>query len=201
MSESSAKKLDKKMKIINTAFSLFQQNSVAAIAIDDVVKAAGIARGTFYLYFKDKSDLLEQIIMFKSSECMKTLLQTALRKTENEETDFISFASGFLNDYIDFLIENKSILTVLTKNISSCMKLIPYFYDKEIEKFYKIIIEQMKNYGYNEKSANITLFLLVDMIGSACSDAILHKKPYPIDDIRDYILAAAISILEQGKKD
>lgn len=78
MNTAKDKKLEKKMKIIETAFSLFQQNTVSATAIDDVVKSAGIARGTFYLYFKDKSDLLEQIIMYKSTECMRIMLRDIL---------------------------------------------------------------------------------------------------------------------------
>ena len=43
------KKLEKRIKILETAFSLFKQKSVGSTAIDDVVKATGIARGTFYL--------------------------------------------------------------------------------------------------------------------------------------------------------
>ena len=74
MSEISNKKMEKRMKILESAFSLFLEKSVAATAVDDIVKASGIARGTFYLYFKDKSDLLEQIIMYKSMESIKRLL-------------------------------------------------------------------------------------------------------------------------------
>ena len=80
------RKNEKKMAILNSAFSLFRQNSVSATAIDDIVQACGIARGTFYLYFKDKSDLLEQLVMIKSSECMRNILEPFL----NDDEAFVS---------------------------------------------------------------------------------------------------------------
>ena len=133
----SGKKLEKKMKIIDTAFSLFREHSVNATAVDDIVKAAGIARGTFYLYFKDKSDLLEQIILYKSTEYMKTVLKSTLSDTQPENGDFYERVQVFLNCYIDFLIENKEILPVMSKNLSSCIKHLPEFYDSEIAEMYR----------------------------------------------------------------
>ena len=49
------KKLEKKRKILENAYQLFKSKNIYNTAIDDIVKASGIARGTFYLYFKDKS--------------------------------------------------------------------------------------------------------------------------------------------------
>ena len=52
-------KLDtnKKVKedsLLNTAFSLFTTKGVSKTSISDIVNNAGVAKGTFYLYFKDK---------------------------------------------------------------------------------------------------------------------------------------------------
>ena len=65
---SNEKKLEKKQKILETAYNLFMTKTVGATAVDDVVKAAGIARGTFYLYFKDKYDLMDRIIAHKNNK-------------------------------------------------------------------------------------------------------------------------------------
>ena len=52
------KKLDKKVRLLQSAYALFESKGVSMTAVDDVVKAAGVAKGTFYLYFKDKHDLI-----------------------------------------------------------------------------------------------------------------------------------------------
>ena len=195
---SSPKKLEKKLKIIDTAFSLFRDTSVGATAIDDIVKAAGIARGTFYLYFKDKSDLLEQIILYKSTEYMKTVLKQAISSDIVSEKDFFDMARLFLNCYIDFLIDNKEILPVMSKNLSSCIKNLPDFYDSAIGNIYSKIISYMENLGYTPENAHITIIIVIDMAGSVCSDAILHEKPYPIEKIRETVINSAVSILKNN---
>lgn len=192
------KKIEKKMKIIDTAFSLFRDHSVSATAIDDIVKAAGIARGTFYLYFKDKSDLLEQIILYKSTEYMKEVLKNTLAEPINENTDFFGKVKLFLNSFIDFLIANKEILPVMTKNISSCIKNLPEFFDPEIAKHYESLIAYMQELGYTPENAHITAFIVIDMTGSVCADAIMQSKPFPIEVIRGIVVDSAISIIKNN---
>ncbi|MBQ6897520.1 MAG: TetR/AcrR family transcriptional regulator [Clostridia bacterium] len=195
-----SKKLEKKMKIIDTAFSLFREHSVNATAVDDIVKAAGIARGTFYLYFKDKSDLLEQIILYKSTEYMKAVLKSTLSDPMLENGDFYERVRAFLNCYIDFLIENKEILPVMEKNLSSCIKHLPEFYDSEIADIYRSIIDRMVSLGYTPDNAHITTLIIVDMTGNVCSDAIMYEKPFPIEKIRDIVVSSAISIIRNNAR-
>lgn len=192
------KKLEKKMKIIDTAFSLFREHSVNATAVDDIVKAAGIARGTFYLYFKDKSDLLEQIILYKSTEYMRQVLRSTIADGLSEPSDFYKLVENFLNCFIDFLIDNKEILPVMSKNMSSCIKNLPDFYDSEIADIYKSLIDYMVQLGYTPENAHITTVMIVDMTSNICSDAIMHGKPYPIEQIRDIAVASAIAVIKNN---
>ncbi len=195
---STTKRLEKKMKILDTAFSLFRDYSVSATAIDDIVKAAGIARGTFYLYFKDKSDLLEQIILYKSTESMKAVLKRMNLQTDMEEADFYEAVRQFLNCFVDFLIENREILPVMNKNLSSCIKNLPEIYDEDIKRIYSLVIESMGNFGYSPDTAHKTVYIVVDMVGSVCSDAILHSKPYPIEQLRNIVIESAICIFKNN---
>ena len=196
--ESSPKKLEKKMKIIDTAFSLFKNSSVNSTAIDDIVKAAGIARGTFYLYFKDKNDLLEQIIIYKSTESIKAVIKNTFSPVINEEKDFYEMLRSFLNCFIDFLIDNREILPVVTKNLSSCIKNLPEIHDKDIQAFYERFMEYMTGYGYTPELAHKTIFIVIDMTGSVCADAISQSKPYPIEEIRDAVIESAVCIIRNN---
>lgn len=195
---SDSKKIEKKMKILDTAFSLFRDSSVSATAIDDIVKAAGIARGTFYLYFKDKSDLLEQIILYKSTEYMKEILRDTFSSEKSGEFDFFELVREFLNCFIDFLIKNREILPVMSKNISSCIKNLPEFYDAEISEIYERLIGHMVNMGYTANGAHMTAFIVIDMTGSVCADAILHSKPFPIEQIRNTVVESAVALIKNN---
>ncbi|UXM95174.1 TetR/AcrR family transcriptional regulator [Bartonella sp. HY329] len=50
-----------KQAIIAAATHLFSGRSVKDVSIDDIVKTAGIAKGTFYLYFTSKKALLSHL--------------------------------------------------------------------------------------------------------------------------------------------
>ena len=41
-------------KLLDTAFQLFTDKGIHHTSIQDIVNHAGVAKGTFYLYFKDK---------------------------------------------------------------------------------------------------------------------------------------------------
>ena len=51
-------KKKKKEALFNTAYELFTTKGINATAISDIVEKAGVAKGTFYLYFKDKYDII-----------------------------------------------------------------------------------------------------------------------------------------------
>ena len=49
--ENKKKKLE---NLLNTSFELFTSQGLTKTSISDIVEKAGVAKGTFYLYFKDK---------------------------------------------------------------------------------------------------------------------------------------------------
>lgn len=57
-----AKRDDRRAQILARAREVFAQHGYHATKVDDVVAAAGIARGTFYLYFGDKRSLFGELV-------------------------------------------------------------------------------------------------------------------------------------------
>ena len=61
-------KKKKKDALFNTAFELFTTKGLTKTTISDIVDQAGVAKGTFYLYFKDKYDMQDFLIWLKDQE-------------------------------------------------------------------------------------------------------------------------------------
>jgi AcrR family transcriptional regulator len=55
-------KVERRQQILHVARDVFARRGYHAAKIDDIVAAAGIARGTFYLYFEDKRAIFEEIV-------------------------------------------------------------------------------------------------------------------------------------------
>ena len=61
-------KQQKRDSLLDSAFSLFINNGFSKTSISDIVNTAGVAKGTFYLYFKDKYDIRNHLIAHKASQ-------------------------------------------------------------------------------------------------------------------------------------
>jgi AcrR family transcriptional regulator len=76
----------KKEHIINKAIEFFSNNGFTGTRIDDITEALGIAKGTFYLYFKSKRDLLLDCIGQLTTIVVPKEVWEEIRK----ETDFVA---------------------------------------------------------------------------------------------------------------
>jgi AcrR family transcriptional regulator len=56
------KKLQRQEEILKAAFDVFAAHGFEATRIDDVARQAGIAKGTIYLYFRDKERLFQAVV-------------------------------------------------------------------------------------------------------------------------------------------
>jgi AcrR family transcriptional regulator len=79
-------KESKKEHIIDKAIEFFSNNGFTGTRIDDITEALGIAKGTFYLYFKSKKELLIDCIGQLTTIVVPREVWEDIRK----ETDFVS---------------------------------------------------------------------------------------------------------------
>ena len=69
----------KRESLLDSAFSLFIDNGFNKTSISDIVNNAGVAKGTFYLYFKDKYDIRNHLIAHKASQIFQAAYADLLR--------------------------------------------------------------------------------------------------------------------------
>ena len=179
----------KRKRILETAAELFMQKSVNSTAIDDVVKAAGVAKGTFYLYFKDKYDLLDQLLIQKSAGILLEAFNSA-------EPEYI--AVDIMNYIIDYLCANRELTALLQKKLSHCLRDIMKEDVSELKTAVDSFVYKLIKKGYTKEEARKTLYIITDLTGSVCCDAIVLQKPYGIEEIRETLCQAVIKIISKG---
>jgi len=72
-----SRRAERRQAILVAALKEFSARGFAAARLDDVAVAAGIAKGTIYLYFRDKEALFQDLIRSEMSPVVATL-ETAL---------------------------------------------------------------------------------------------------------------------------
>ncbi len=51
----------RRRELLEAAVSVFSEKGIASASVDDIVRAAGVAKGTFYLYFATKDDAINAV--------------------------------------------------------------------------------------------------------------------------------------------
>ena len=64
---------DKRERILRAAIQVFAKNGFYATRVSEIAKAAGVADGTIYLYFKNKDDVLISIFEDRITRLLKVL--------------------------------------------------------------------------------------------------------------------------------
>ncbi|MGN0463906.1 MAG: TetR/AcrR family transcriptional regulator [Acutalibacteraceae bacterium] len=181
------KKLAKKIKLIDAAYDLFTSKGVNITPIDDVVKLAGVAKGTFYLYFKDKYDLLDQIIISRSEAMVFDALNLLEKESENREMQPAEKLIFFTDNIMDMLNENEEFVSLIQKNLPAFQSLAVVGENSKLLDGSKKLIEIFTDGGFSEIDAQKYLYLLTTMVVSAGCNSILNPVSLSIDEIKPNI--------------
>ena len=71
---------DKRQSILDAALDEFAARGFADARLDDVARRAGVAKGTIYLYFRDKESLFQDLVRTRLSPLIGTIEAAAVRE-------------------------------------------------------------------------------------------------------------------------
>lgn len=186
------KKKQKKDALLNAAFDIFTSIGINKTSISDIVQKAGVAKGTFYLYFADKYDLRNKLIAHKANKIFEKA-ETALNKTGI--TEFDDRMIFFIDNILDQLTENKSLLNFISKNLS--WGIFKNAIKQNVDKKDSGLEEETEpcdvlgRLGTNEelkfKNKDVLVYMIVELVSSSCYSAILYNEPVSIEELKPYI--------------
>lgn len=179
-------KKEKTKALFSTAFQLFTDKGFAKTTISDIVNEAGLAKGTFYLYFKDKYDLRDKLIIHKTSQ----LFDDAREAISHVEIESFDDKLIWIVDYmISRLRNDTTLLSFIAKNLSwgvfqvAFEKTMP----DESKQFYQYYMEEMEQAQVACRQPELMLFTIIELVGSTCYSCILYKQPVTIDEYLPYL--------------
>ncbi|SEA23676.1 transcriptional regulator, TetR family [Lachnospiraceae bacterium NK3A20] len=190
-------KRQKREALLNTAFDLFTQQGITNTSIANIVERAGVAKGTFYLYFKDKYDLRDRLIRHKASQILGrayNALETAQLSTLEEKVIFLAV------NIVDQLSEDKLTLRFITKNLSwgilkhEMSTIQTNVFEGEIN-FIDHFRAAFDESDVKYKNPEVLMYMIVELVGSASYSSILNGDPLPIEELRPYLREAIKAIM------
>lgn len=112
-----------KEKIIEVALKVFDKKGFFKTTVDDIARAAGLAKGTLYLYFKDKESLYITTIdqHFKNAINFLTEIEAKKGSPTKKMTDiasnFVPYMKEIQSSHPMFAIESSNLSQKILKNI------------------------------------------------------------------------------------
>jgi AcrR family transcriptional regulator len=71
--------------------------------VDDITAAAGVAKGTFYLYFESKADL----VLALRQQVWEQIAADVAMATASQQTDWWAVFDTWIEAFVGFLVENR----------------------------------------------------------------------------------------------
>ena len=160
-------KIEKKNRIIEAAVKVFAEKGFYLAKVSDVAKAANVADGTIYLYFKNKDDLL--INLFEQK--MELILQRFQERLQ-DIPDSVEKLHSFVDLYFTLIKEDKDLADVFQVELRQSAKFLKDYHNQKFLDFLaliKSIIQEGMDNGFfrtdlNADVVKIVIFGTVDEV-------------------------------------
>jgi len=192
-------KQQKENSLLKTAYEFFTTKGFSKTSISDIVGKAGVAKGTFYLYFKDKYDIRNKLVSHQSSLLFKNAIEM-LGENVNElsfEDKMVKLVDCIVNQ----LNSNQSLLTFIYKNLSWGIfksALTSPSSNDDVD-FSEVYYNMIKEAPYDLKDPEIMLFMIIELVSSTCYSTILYNEPCSLENLKPYLFATIRTMIAQHK--
>ena len=187
-------KQQKEDALFRSAYNLFMSKGISKTSIHDIVQDAGVAKGTFYLYFKDKFEIRDRLIARTAEKLFKAA------NTELKKVNVPKFEDKiiFIVDYVlEQMKKNKAVLRFVSKNLSWGV-FRAAIEQKEEATGVKNLLEELlaECPDVHSEAPDTMLFLIIELASSASYSTILDNDPVSYEELKPYLNASIRAIIK-----
>ncbi|MDD4113860.1 MAG: TetR/AcrR family transcriptional regulator [Herbinix sp.] len=167
----------KKQTIINASFRIFGEHSYSKASVEDIVKEAGISKGSLFYYFGSKKNFFLYLYEYAT----KIMKQVVDIPNENGKPKYLEKTDFF--ERLEDIKERKMKLSILHPYMSSFIKKAPFETAQDVygniqEINQRLIHERISDFFYNLDSHKfrdgIDPFMVLQLI-SWCSEGVVSQ--------------------------
>lgn len=194
--ENKQQKLD---ALYYSAYDLFIEQGIEKTSISDIAKRAGVAKGTFYLYFTDKYELRDHLIARTAGK----LFLSAWQALEVSPVSTFEDRMVFIVDHIlEKMKENKPMLRFISKNLSwgifrQAILSSDGVADINIMDLFRT--QLLENPSVKLRDPETMIFLIIELASSTSFSTILENDPITFEELEPYLNESIRAIIQNHK--
>jgi AcrR family transcriptional regulator len=182
------KKRNKRDRLLHAALELFLEKGPAATSIDDIVQSAGVAKGTFYLYFKDRNEILDRIVAGESVKLMRQAFVRARLRHPSSADEEMLFA---VEEALDRFKDAPELLSLIHKNSSWGLLAASEESSEEAKRDWVRLSR-----GRTEAEFAKLSFMVLELVTSVAYSSIVLGEPAGLDEMKPFLLNAVGRLLK-----
>jgi AcrR family transcriptional regulator len=183
-------KQERRQQILNAARDVFARRGYHAAKIDEIVSDAGIARGTFYLYFEDKRAIFEEIVDRTLARLGMAIVRVDLRPAAGSVADQVC---ENIRRIVRILLEDRATTKIL---LSDALGVDPAF-DRKLLSLYdemSTLLEDSLSDGQTlgivgQGDVRLMAWLMMGALKEAMFQIVQRGAEYDEDKLVDGIVA------------
>ena len=129
----------------------------------------------------------------------KKLFSDAIEYTSKKKLDNFPDKLISVIDYIiDKLSSSKDLIKLINKNLSLGLynKDLIEIINAEYKDLKTIFIDEINKYSKKVDNPDVTLFMIIELVGSTCYNSILNNEPLPIKEFKPYLYTQVRKMIE-----
>lgn len=176
---------DKRKRIEESAIRLFMEHGFDETSVNDIVKDAKLAKGTFYVYYKDKDALIHEVVIMKNITMLNQLMESTFLETREQPH---LWAQTFFRYLVTFYRENPNVLRLINRSfrLETCRDFFLNGIIKDIH-FFKPFLDAMHRDKESTRDTLNRFLLMMEVTNFVCYNAIFHHHPDDIEHIEELL--------------
>ena len=187
-------KEEKKQSLVQSAWDLFLEKGVSKTSVDEIVRRANVAKGTFYLYFRDKNDLLQSVVDRTCTHILRDAYEHVKRcKTD----DFVENVVMLIDYIVEYFKRDKLTLRLVARNFSwpAMERHLTLQNDPLWQNLVRDIEESPLASTSTPDEVFKRIYMILALCGSISYSSIIEGRPDSIDNMKPALYSAVRRIL------
>ncbi len=188
------KKKVKQEALLSSAFRLFTEKGINNTSVSDIATSAKMAKGTFYLYFKDKYDIRDKLVAHQAGRLFENANEELVKSGCRTLEDCVVFIADSI---LTQLNDNQALLKLISKNLSWALFSNIRILGADNMNCMDIFRGLVEKSGREFRNVDMMVFMIVELVNSTCYSAVVMKSPVGIDELKPELFVAIRGIIAQ----
>ncbi len=177
--------------ILRAAEMLFLENGYHKTTVADITKKAGVAAGTFYLYFPSKISLYQHLLLDISHTIRKEIASRIKEKDSRRDKE-----KEGIKAFLEYAIKNPHMYNIIWESFYIDRALFREYYESFSKRYVKGLLDAQTNGEVADVDLEIVSYILMGITNFVGLKLILDLGDHP--HTVDKVVETIITILDHG---